>query len=144
MHERQRGEISLFWLALLMAMFAAITMAALFSMRSERNLFAEGIGWLIKSPAAVGAAQQSREAAAAAGQALGQPAPRPDAGALRKCVIDGKTVVSNVECADHNPTSKTMVLRDSRGVEPPRVPVPAATEAAPATMQDKMIEKATR
>jgi hypothetical protein len=132
MYQRQRGEISLFWLALLMAMFAAITMAALFSMRSDRNLFAEGIGWLIKSPAA------------ATATALVEPDARPGAGALRKCVIDGKTVVSNVACADHNPTSKTMVLHDSRGVEPPRVPVPAATEAAPATLQDKMIDKATR
>ena len=42
MRQAQRGSISLFRVALFSAAVAAVAMAALFSMRQERNLFAEG------------------------------------------------------------------------------------------------------
>lgn len=130
MYARQRGEISLWWLALLMAGFAAITMGALFSMRYERNLFVEGVSWLLKSSG--GAVPQAQQAGA------------PGAGVMRKCVIDGKSVVSNVDCGERNPTSKTIAIHDTRGIEAPKAPAPAEPEAAAPTLRDKMIEKASR
>lgn len=118
----QRGAISLLWLAVLMAAFAAIAMAALFSMRYDRNFFAEAWSRLAHAPAVTA------------------PAPAAPAPALRKCVIDGKTVVSNVDCQERG---RAIDIHDSRGIEAPKA-APAPAEAAPATMQDRMIEKATR
>ncbi len=133
MHHRQRGAISLFWVAILSAAFAAAALAALFSMRAERNLFADGWHKLVKTVGAESVVHSSQ-------QALGAPA----AGVLRKCVIGGKTVLSDVECSDQNPSSKVVVVHQSKGIESPKAPPAPAADAAPATMQEKMIEKATR
>jgi hypothetical protein len=128
MQTRARGEISLWLLALMMAGFAAIAMGALFSMRYERNLFAEAIGALLKSPAGTATLQQTRQA---------------PAGALRKCVIGGKTVVSNVDCR-HDPSSKPIAIHATRGIEAPKEPPAPTLESSTATAQEKMIEKMTR
>ena len=42
MLQRQRGAFNLYAVAIFSVLFAAAAMAALFSIRSERNLFAEG------------------------------------------------------------------------------------------------------
>jgi hypothetical protein len=141
MKTRARGEISLWLLALMMAGFAAIAMGALFSMRYERNLFAEAIGALLKSPAGTATMQQARQALD--GAALGSTAAAAPAGALRKCVIGGKTVVSNVDCR-HEPSSKLIAIHDTRGIEAPKAPPAPALETSAATAQEKMIEKMTR
>ncbi|MBA5638898.1 DUF4124 domain-containing protein [Duganella sp. LX20W] len=130
--------------AIVMATLAAIAMAAMMSMRSERNLFAEALGKLTGHPAAPlqgGVPGGVANAAAAAAQ----PAqPERPAGVLRKCVIDGKTVLSDVDCTDRNPTSTIVKVHETRGIESPKVPKPEpAADGAP-TMQDKMIDKATR
>lgn len=139
----QRG-LGLIQVAILMATVAAIAMAAMMSMRSERNLFAEALGKVSGHPAAPGpgAAQGGQ---AGEGAAVAQPAlPERPAGVLRKCVIDGKTVLSDVDCTDRNPTSTIVKVHETRGIEAPKVPKPEpAADGAP-TMQDKMIEKATR
>ena len=124
MIDRQRGALSLFKVALGSAVLAAVAMAALYSMRHERNLFAEGtdkLGQMVKN--APGAAS------------LDTSAP------LKKCVIGGKTVVSNTECADANPTSKTIDIVDTRGIEAPKAP--PVTEQAPTSdpALDKILEK---
>ena len=41
------------------------------------------------------------------------------AGVLRKCVINGKTVFSDVECSEHGQVVK---VHETRGYEAPRVP----------------------
>lgn len=134
----QRG-LGLIQVAIVMATLAAIAMAAMMSMRSERNLFAEALGKVTGHPIAPA---QATGTPGAAPDAAAQPA-RP-AGVLRKCVIDGKTVLSDVDCTDRNPTSTIVKVHETRGIESPKVPKPdPAADNAP-TMQDKMIEKATR
>ena len=133
---RQRGELNLVWVAIVSAVLAAVAMAAIWSMRHERNLFAEGVSALTgAAPArqAVGAIEAARSAAA------GTPS-----GAMRKCVIDGKTVISNTDCLDSNKTSKAIRITDTRGFEAPKFPVKevAAPTSDPAT--DKIIEKQLR
>jgi hypothetical protein len=131
MLHRQRG-LSLLWVALFSIAFAAVAMMALFSMRHERNVFAETWGRLTGQVAAspLGAAIDVAKPAAASG------AP------MRKCVIDGQSVISNVDCKDNNPTSKDIKIYDSHGIEAPKPPPPVA-DSAPRSdpMIDKAIEK---
>ncbi|WP_317202464.1 DUF4124 domain-containing protein [Janthinobacterium sp.] len=130
MRQAQRGSISLFRVALFSAAFAAVAMAALFSMRYERNLFAEG--WRKLS----GAAGMSAVAGAAA--------PAPGAGVLRKCVLNGKTVFSDVACAADDPRSTLVKVQRTRGIEAPKAPPAPPADASPATLREKMLEKASR
>jgi hypothetical protein len=142
-HHYQRG-LGLIQVAIVMATLAAIAMAAMMSMRSERNLFAEALGKVTgHAPAPVRRA--GAPGAPGAPEAAAQPAlPERPAGVLRKCVIDGKTVLSDVDCTERNPTSTIVKVHETRGIESPKAPKPEpAADAAP-TMQDKMIEKATR
>jgi hypothetical protein len=136
MDKRQRGELNLVWVAIVSAVVAAVAMAAIWSMRHERNLFAEGVS-------AVTGAAPARQAAGAIEAARQSVAGTPS-GAMRKCVIDGKTVVSNTDCLDTNKTSKTIRITDTRGFEAPKVPAKeaAAPTSDPAT--DKIIEKQLR
>jgi hypothetical protein len=121
---RQRGAVKLLVVVIGAVLLAAAAMAALISVRSERNLFAEGAAALGK------AADQSVKAAAA-----------PSGGPMRKCVIHGKTVVSNTDCTDQNKTSKTIELRDSRGFEAPKLPPPPPAPPGADKIMDKMMEK---
>lgn len=132
MGKREQGAISLVWAVLLAGVFAAIAMAALFSIRHERDLLGEAVGKVTGA----GPARQALDAARRAGGAGAQPA------ALRKCVIGGKTVVSNTDCKDDNKTSKAIELHDSRGIEAPKQPA-AAPQGEPSSnpMIDKAIEK---
>lgn len=131
MLKRQRG-ISLIAVALIMAGLAAIVMAALFSMKKERNLFAEGADKLLKKTGAEAVVQQGAKAV------------QPAAAALRRCVIDGKTVFSDTECLPGNPTTKKVVVQEMRGIEAPKVPKPDPAASGPESMREKMIEKATQ
>jgi Tfp pilus assembly protein PilV len=130
MRHRQRG-ISLILVAVLMAAVAALAMAAIFSMRYERNLFAEGLARLGGKSAAA--------APAAAAAAISTPA-KP----LRRCVIDGKTVFSDTECSAANATTRNVVVHETKGIDAPRGPKPDPVDAAPQDLRAKMIEKATR
>jgi hypothetical protein len=138
MIERQRGALNLAWVAILSALVAAAAMAAIWSMRYERNLFAEGVS-------ALAGAAPARQAMDAARQAVaGTQDGQARAGALRKCVIDGKTVVSNTDCLDSNKTSKTIKISDTRGFEAPKAPVVAASSPTSDPAIDKIIEKQLR
>jgi hypothetical protein len=138
MHQRQHGTLNLYWLAIFSAVFAAAAMAALFSMRYERNLFAEG--WA----KVVGAAQTPalETARQAVSGAVG--APQPPSNVLRKCIIDGKKVISNVDCLPENKTSQVIEIHDTKGFEAPKVPVRAEPEPSSDPMIDKAIEKQMR
>lgn len=125
--QRQSG-FGLIQVAIIMASLAAVAMAFLMSARHERNFFTEGLARLTgKPPAAPGSANVS----------IAPPAP---AGVLRKCVIDGKTVLSDVDCKD----GKVVKAIDTRGIEAPKPPKPDPAESAPRSATDKMIEKATQ
>ena len=127
MMTRQRG-FGLIQVAIIMASLAAVAMAFLMSARHERNFFTEGLARLTGKPPAASAS------------ATANVAPPPPAGVLRKCVIDGKTVLSDVDCKD----GKVVKPIDTRGIEAPKVPKPEPAESAPQSATDKMIEKATR
>ena len=125
--KRQSG-FGLIQVAIIMASLAAVAMAFLMSARHERNFFTEGLARLTgKPPAAPGSANSG----------VAPPAP---AGVLRKCVIDGKTVLSDVDCKD----GKVVKSIDTRGIEAPKPPKPDPAESAPRSATDKMIEKATQ
>lgn len=132
MLSKQRG-LGLIQVAIIMASLAAIAMAFLMSARHERNFFAEGLAKLTGQAPAAASASASVSASAAAVAAA-------PAGVLRKCVIDGKTVLSDVDCKD----GKVVKAIDTRGIEAPKVPKPDPADAAPQSATDKMIEKATR
>ncbi|WP_363497981.1 DUF4124 domain-containing protein [Burkholderia sp. LMU1-1-1.1] len=123
--KRQSG-FGLIQVAIIMASLAAVAMAFLMSARHERNFFTEGIARLTGKPPA-----------APANTSVAPPAP---AGVLRKCVIDGKTVLSDVDCKD----GKVVKPIATRGIEAPKPPKPDPAESAPQSATDKMIEKATR
>jgi len=131
----QRGW-SLFWTAVLAAVFAAAAMAALFSMRYDRNFFAEAWGKL-SGGAAV---QQARSAVDSAKQAAGV-APAAASGGLRRCLIDGKTVFSDTGCADKNPSTRAVVLHDSHGIDAPKAKPKEETAPTSDPALDKAIEK---
>lgn len=130
---RQRG-ISLIVVALLMAGVAALAMAAIFSMRYERNLFAEGLARLTGKPA---------QGQGGAVQAAAAP-PAAPGNQLRRCVVNGKTVFSDTECSPANATTHNVIVHETKGVEAPKAPKPDPAGAAPQDLRAKMIENATR
>ena len=132
MLSKQRG-LGLIQVAIVMATLAAIAMAFLMSARHERNFFTEGLAKLAGKPVPAAGASASSAAAAAA-------VPAAPAGVLRKCVINGKTVLSDVECKD----GQVVKAIDTRGIDAPKVPKPDPADSAPRSATDKMIEKATR
>jgi hypothetical protein len=134
--KNQRGALSLFWCAVLVGVVSLGAIGALFSMRYERNFFAEAWARATRTP--IGQAmQQTRQAT--------ENAVRPAPAAVRKCVVDGKVVYSNVECDAGNPTSRKVELYDTRGIEAPKAPPAAMSETdAAADLRNKMIEKAVQ
>ncbi len=136
MKYRQRG-LSLVGVAIFSAGFAALALAALFSMRYDRNLFAEGWSKVAK----LAGSTPAQPALDSARQALGGGAPTAQGGELRKCVIDGKAVVSNTDCSDQNRSSRALKVHVTSGFEAPKVPVKVEAAATSDPMLDKAIEK---
>ncbi|CAN5418503.1 hypothetical protein BH11PSE11_BH11PSE11_01080 [soil metagenome] len=116
---KQRGELSLVWCAILMGALAFTAMAALFAMRYQRNLFAEAWVKMIRDPV-VQSLQESRAV-------IAETASKTESTVMRKCTVNGKIVYSNVDCGADNPTSVSVKLNDSRGIEAPKVPVVVAS-----------------
>jgi hypothetical protein len=135
MADRQRGALSLLRVAVFSALVAAAALAAIYSMRHERNLFAEGLDKVSDGAPARQAIDSAREAIGGGGAQGGE---------MRKCLIDGKPVVSNVDCKDSNRTIKTIDIRSSRGIEAPKRPAPAQAEPTSNPALDKIIEKQLR
>ena len=142
MHRKyQRGAVSLLWAAVLVGLVALVCMGALFSMRYERNFFAEA--WTRFTKSEVGKAVQQT-------QKVAEGVATPDGGispsmGIRKCMIDGNVVYSNIECDVKNATTRKVQLHDTQGIEAPKVPQASVpqSEGRPA-LQDKIIEKATQ
>lgn len=133
MHLKYQKGLSLLWTAVVVGIVALAAMVALMSARYERNYFSEA--WKKVTKTDVGqAVQQTQQNVANA-----------ESGQIKKCVIDGKTVYSNVECDKANPTSQKVQIHDTKGFEAPKVPVASTPEAEGApSMRDKMIEKAVQ
>lgn len=133
---RQTGSLSLKWVLIVSVVGSGIAMLALMSMRSERNLFAEGaakVGKAINTSRVAPVLDAAKTAAAG------------NESKMRKCVINGKTVISNADCVDANPTSKDIKIQVTRGVEAPKLPPPPVEESDPhKRMLDKMIDKQSR
>lgn len=124
MKKNQTG-ISLIAVLAVIGVLAAAAVFALISMRQNRNLFAEGMEKVGAKAAAVAAPVVSQAA---------PPAP------MRKCVINGTTVISNTECGDKG---KVIEIHDSRGIEAPKEPPKPAPEAPPSAT-DRAIQRATQ
>ncbi|MES2743733.1 MAG: DUF4124 domain-containing protein [Pseudomonadota bacterium] len=139
----RQGAVSLLWLAIIVAAGMALGMAALFSMRQERNFFAEGWARLAGSAAVDTVARQSRQAVGGAQRALGAAGVIEHDGVMRQCRIGGKQVVSNVECDSHKQTSRVIALHDTRGIEPPKAPPPPAPPDA-AELRARLIDQLAR
>ncbi len=136
--DRQRGELSLMWVAVSMAVLALVAMAGLFWMRYERNLFAEIWHSAMKTPMAKTVTQTQSAVAGSVKSDSGA-----SSNAIRKCTIDGKVVYSNVDCSAKDPGSRAVKLHDSSGIEAPKAPPPPASEQdAQGDVRQKMIEKA--
>jgi hypothetical protein len=140
--QRQRG-LSLLAVTLVSALVAAAAMAAIWSMRYERNLFGEAWTKLVGESPTRAVFDTARQVGASAASATGVTSG--SGGAMRKCVIDGKPVISNTDCKDSNKTSRTIEIHDTRGFEAPKAPPPpppASASSDPAL--DKIIEKQLR
>jgi hypothetical protein len=128
----QHGELSLLWTAALVGLVALIGLCGLLSMRYERNLLMDALSRFGGSQAV----QQTRQAAESVVAA--------ESGGVRKCVVAGKTMYSNVDCDERNGSSRKVELHDPRGIEAPKLGfASASTEVAP-SLQEQMIEKAVR
>jgi hypothetical protein len=129
----QKG-LSLLWTAVVVGLVAAAGMVALMSARYERNYFAEAWKKLTKTEVGQAVQQVQQSAGTAA---------KPESAAIRKCVIDGKMVYSNVDCDKANPTSQKVQIHDTKGFEAPKVPAASVPEGEGApSMRDKLIDKA--
>ncbi|WP_426339686.1 DUF4124 domain-containing protein [Pseudoduganella sp. S-14] len=123
--KKYQSGISLVAVAVIMGVLGAVAAFALISMRQERNLFAEGLNKV--------GAKAAEVAAPAVATVTPPPAP------MRKCVINGKTVISNTECGEKG---KVIEIHDSHGIEPPKEAPKPPPEAMP-NATDRAIERAT-
>lgn len=124
--KKHQSGISLIAVLVIMGVLGAAAVFALISMRQNRNLFAEGVDKVRAKAVAVAAPVVSQVA---------PPAP------MRKCVINGKTVISNTECGDKG---SVIDIHDTRGFEAPKAPPKQEPEAAPPASTERAIERATR
>ncbi len=132
MLHRQRGALNLYWVAILSALGAAVAMAALMSMKNERNLFAEGAEKAKKMVTDSGA----QKALQSAGDSITGTDRR-----MKKCIIGGKTVISNTDCPDTNKTTKVIVIPEGNVANAVKAPVEPVAQATSNPVLDKMIEK---
>ena len=133
---RYQKGLSLLWAAVFVGILTLVAMVALMSARYERNYFAETWKKLTRTEAG----QVLQQTQQAAGNAV-----KPESAAVRKCVIDGKVVYSNVECDNSNPTSQKVQIHDTKGFEAPKAPIASTPEGeGGSSMRDKLIDKAVQ
>lgn len=124
----QRG-ISLFWTAVLMLALAFGLFAVLVTFSGAGDPV--GIAWTYLKGSKIGKSVQQLPQLKQLQQA--QPAQPKTAGSIpsdaseiRKCMINGSIVYSNVDCAPENKTTRKLNLQNSQGFEPPK---PASASA---------------
>ncbi len=146
MKKYHQSGLSLIAVAIIMALLAAGAMATLYAIRYDKNPIKEILG-------SKGVNQTINQAGQTLDKAQSDLTGKPtaaavaaDNAAIRKCIIDGKTVFSNVECPKSSPKLK---LHDTAGFAPPPKPAEeSASSAASTTLQqqamERAIEKATK
>ena len=134
---KQRG-INLVWVAVLSAAVGLLAVGTLVSMRQERNIFKEVLykasGGKIGNPAPAGATGPGGSGTAAAAVLPAAPG-----NTLRKCVINGKTVFSDVESAAS--TSQVVKSMEMQGVVAPKAPPKPASAPTSNPALDKALEQ---
>ncbi len=130
--QRQRGALNLYWVAIFSAAVAALAMVALMSMRGERNLFAEGADKAKASFANSGAQQALQSATDGASGTDNR---------MKKCIIRGKTVISNTDCPMDNKSTKVIAIPEGNVADAVKAPVEPAKAATSNPAIDKIIEK---
>jgi hypothetical protein len=127
----QHGELSLMWCAVGTALLTLAALAALYSVRYERNAFADAWAYFQHSAPA-----QTLQNVAAAAQ--------PEAPAIQKCTVNGKVVYSNSDCNAKGAVIQKVDVQYTAGIEAPKLPPAPKVEAGtPGNMTDKAIERAT-
>lgn len=115
--KRQRG-LSLLWCAVLMALLTIGALLVLFSLRYERNFLAEIWTRATQSGTVAGALQKTRSVATGAKPAT-----------IRRCMVDGVVLYSNVDCDLKKSGSKAVKLNLPQGFEASKAPAaPVAAE----------------
>lgn len=140
MKKYHQSGLSLIAVAIIMALLAVGTMAGLYAIRYNKNPVTELLG-------SKGVDQTLNQAGQTLDKAKSDLTGKPtaaavaaDNAAIRKCIIDGKTVFSNTDCPKSAPKMK---LHDTAGFAPPPKPVEdSASSDASATLQQKAMEKA--
>ncbi|MFZ6691190.1 hypothetical protein [Undibacterium sp. SXout20W] len=145
---RQRG-ISLVWVAIISMLVAAASMCFLYTARYGHLPFQEAWARWSQSGTVIGHELQKaagvKELHLPGQDNAGVPPPVTIQSGVRRCVINGKTVFSDTECTDKNPTSVHMKLSDTQGfVHPKPVTVDDRSSSGSDKMIDKMIERAER
>jgi len=114
----QRGELSLFWSLVLFVLLTLILMVGLMSFGRERNLFAEYwdkavAEWHLQTGGKVQSAIGT--VGSAIPKAGNAPAAVPSS-EVRRCIINGKVVYSNVECGPERPGSRKVDTTPTQGL----------------------------
>jgi hypothetical protein len=130
---RRQAGLSLVTVAVVMALLALAAMAMLYSMRFGKLPWQDAWDhWRGNATVAEKLQGQLKEAVVPATSAE-----------VRRCVVGGKVVYSNVECGDRSTGSRAVALHDSRGIEAPKVaPAPSSVTASSDELQSKLIDKA--
>ena len=129
---RQRGVVNLYWVAIISAAAAALAMVALMSMKGERNLFAAGADQAGKSFVDSGAQKLLKSATDTVTGTDNR---------MKKCVIGGKTVISNTDCPDTNKSTKVIVITEGNISDKVKEAPKPAGSATSNPLLDKIIEK---
>lgn len=105
----QRGALSLLWCVVFFTVLTLSAMAALFSMRYETNYFAYAWSKLMKTLAVQEVQKLSVKHAESAKESLNASLKgEQSANTIRKCIVDGKVMYSNVECKGSDATSREL------------------------------------
>ncbi len=135
MLDRQRGALNLYWVVIFSSALAALAITALMSMRSERNLFGEGADKAGSMSAGSGAQKMLKSASDTVTGTDSR---------MKKCVINGKTIISNTDCPDTNRSTKVIVIPEGNVANAVKAPKPPPEQRSSEPLIDKIIEKQLR
>jgi len=144
--KRQQG-ISLFWVSVFSMALAAAGMGFLYTVRYGHLPFQDVWSRWGQSATVIGNELQKasgvKDLHLPGQENNGAQATVTLESGVQRCVINGKTVFSDTECTDKNPTSSHVKLSDTQGfVHPKLVPPDEQSASGSNKMIDKMIDKA--
>ncbi|GGC82443.1 hypothetical protein [Undibacterium terreum] len=140
---REAGAVSLLFTAVFMSLVALVAVSFLYSLRYGHWPIQDIWDNWTRRATVENIQQEIRGAVTQAGV--------PTASEVRRCVIAGKVVYSNVDCRDESSAgstssgsshSRSVKLYDSRGIEAPKQTLPAEAEGEGGLqLKDKALEK---